>query len=60
MRLGRGTADEEPLVNGGVDLLGRKLLVGGQGRKLLLANTARGVLDGGVGAEVMSVACLNN
>lgn len=51
MRLGRGTADEEPLVDGAVDLLGGKLLVGGEGRQLRGADAAVGVLNSDVGAR---------
>ena len=49
-RLSRGTGDEEPLVNGSVDLLRRKLLVGRKLGELVLAHTAGGVGYGGVGA----------
>ena len=34
------TADEEPLVDGGVDLLGGQLLVGGEGRQLVGSDAA--------------------
>jgi hypothetical protein len=47
--LSRGTADEEPLVNGSVDLLGGELLVGRQRRKLVRADARRRVLDSDVG-----------
>jgi hypothetical protein len=48
--LSRGTADEEPLVDGSVDLLGGDLLMSRQRRKLVRADTRRRVLDSDVGA----------
>lgn len=51
LRLSRGTADEEPLVNGAVNLLGGDLLVGGQRRELVRRNAGRRLLDSDVGAE---------
>jgi hypothetical protein len=47
--LSRGTADEEPLVNGSINLLGGELLVSGQRRKLVGGNARRRVLDSDVG-----------
>jgi hypothetical protein len=47
--LSRGTADEEPLVNGSINLLGGELLVGGQRRKLVGGDARRRVLDSDVG-----------
>lgn len=55
--LSRGTADEEPLVNGGVNLLRSKLLVSRQRWKGALVNAGRGVLDSGVGPNAMLVSC---
>jgi hypothetical protein len=49
--LSRSTADEEPLVNGGVDLRGGKLLVRRQRRQGLSRNAAGRVLDSDVGAR---------
>lgn len=50
-RLSRSTADEEPLVDGSVDLRGGKLLVRRQRRQGLSRDTAGGVLNGRVGAK---------
>jgi hypothetical protein len=50
MRLSRGTADEEPLVDGAVNLLRRKLLVGRKLGQLVRADTAGRLVDRGVGA----------
>jgi hypothetical protein len=55
LRLSGGTADEEPLVNGAVNLLGGKLLVGGQRRQLVRRNAGRRLLDSDVGAGWWSV-----
>lgn len=49
-RLSRGAADEEPLVNGGVDGGSGQLLVLGQGRQLLGGDAAGRLADGEVGA----------
>jgi hypothetical protein len=49
--LSRGTTDEEPLVNGSVDLLGGELLVSRQRRKLVRADARRRVLDSDVGSR---------
>ncbi len=49
-RLSRSTADEEPLVDGRVNLLGSKLLVGRELRQLSRADTVRGVVNSSVGA----------
>lgn len=43
------TADEKPLVDRAVDLLGREFLIGGQGRQLLRFDAARRVGHGQVG-----------
>lgn len=51
LRLGRCSADEEPLVYRTVDLLGRQVLVGGEGRQLVWDDAARRVANGQVGAE---------
>lgn len=48
--LGRGTADEEPLVDGGINLLRGEILVGRQRRQGLGGNAAGRVLDSHVGA----------
>ena len=47
----RGTADEEPLVNGAVDLLRGQLLVGRQGRQLLGSDAAGRVGGSQVGTR---------
>lgn len=52
--LSRSTADEEPLVNGGVDLRRGKLLVRRQRRQGLSRNAAGRVLDSRVGARAES------
>jgi hypothetical protein len=49
-RLSRSTADEEPLVNGSINLLSRQVLVSRQSRQLALLDTVRRVLNSGVGA----------
>ena len=54
--LGRGTADEEPLVNGAVNLLRRKVLVGREGRQLRGADTTWGVFNSNIGARVSELA----
>lgn len=54
--LSGGTADEEPLVNGGVDLLSRDLLVGRQGRKLVRADAGGRLRDSDVGAVYIKLA----
>jgi len=51
LRLSRSTADEEPLVNGAVNLLGGDLLVGGQRRELVRGDTGRRMLDSDVGGR---------
>ena len=51
LNLSGGTADEEPLVDGAVNLLSGKLLVSRQRRKVVGLNAARRVGDGGVGAK---------
>ena len=56
--LSRSAADEEPLVNGAVNLLGRKLLVGRDRRKLVGADKVVGVLDSEVGANGNVSNCL--
>jgi hypothetical protein len=50
--LSGGTADEEPLVDGRIDLLRGKVLVRGQRGKLLGGDTAGGVGDGDVGTRM--------
>jgi len=47
--LSRGTADEEPLVDGSIDLLGGDILVGGQRGELVRGDARRRVLDSDVG-----------
>lgn len=54
MCLSRGTADEEPLVDGAVNLLRGELLVGRELRQLVGADTAGRLADGGVGAGKVS------
>ena len=54
MRLSRGAADEEPLVNGAVNLGRGKILVGRKLRQLIRADAAGGVLGRGVGASEVS------
>lgn len=49
--LSRSTADEEPFVNGGVDLRRGEVLVSRQRRQRLRSNAAGRVLDGRVGAR---------
>jgi hypothetical protein len=56
--LSRGTADEEPLVNGSIDLLGGDILVGGQRGKLIRRDTRRRVLDSDVGATQTLVSAV--
>lgn len=53
--LSRGAADEEPLVNGAVNLLRREVLVRRQRRQLVGANAGRRVLDSQVGARELLV-----
>lgn len=48
--LSRGTADEEPLVDGSIDLLGGDILVGRQRGELVRGDARRRVLDSDVGA----------
>lgn len=48
--LSRGTADEEPLVDGSIDLLGGDVLVGRQRGELVRRDARRRVLDSDVGA----------
>jgi hypothetical protein len=47
--LSRGTADEEPLVDGSIDLLGGDILVGRQRGELVRGDARRRVLDSDVG-----------
>jgi hypothetical protein len=49
--LSRSTADEEPLVDGSVNLLRGEVLVGRQRRQRLGGHAAGGVLDSHVGAN---------
>jgi hypothetical protein len=50
--LGRSAADEEPLVDGGVDLLGREILVWWQRRELFWSDAAGRMVGGQVGAII--------
>ena len=56
----RRAADEEPLVDGRVDLLRGKVLVRGQRGELLRGDTAGGVRDSDVGAKKVVSACIEN